>query len=224
MADRTGCKSEQEYILLHELPEEKRKALKELLQTNTSKSSYEEMIGYLNDKERFDLDKVRGFGLDIQYLIAIENDGRMRLDVYVVGEGVFYEVTNFGNYEDWNGLYRDGNGDLILPYCNYDSNNPEEVLINLSQTGINRDFSKYNAVKNMFWCIENLEVGALEDYEYEVFGCHKDSIDFSMSIELLAKIIKPSTVDTIYTDRLIDIETGMYLTDVKDMKVFVEDI
>ena len=52
MADRTGCKSKEEYILTHEIPKEKRKALQELVQDNKSNSNYRNMVEYLYDKER----------------------------------------------------------------------------------------------------------------------------------------------------------------------------
>lgn len=120
-------------------------------------------------------------------------------------------------------MYIDDNGDLLLPWCNYDANEPEERLINLSKTGINRDFSQYNAVENMIWCIENLNVEAMEDYENAVFSMYEDTIKFDMSLELLVKILKPDAVDTIYTDRLIDVETGLYLTEFDKEKVFEED-
>ena len=221
MADRTGCKSSEEYIITHEIPEEKRKALQELMQQKENNSSYKSMIEYLQDKERFDLDKVRSFGLDIQYLISIDCTGSVHMDSYVVGNGVFYSFTELGDYEQWNDMYYDENGDVILPWYDYVKN--EKQLINLSKVDINRNFNKYNVIENMLWCIENLEVTAIEDYEWEVFSHHGDTVDFSMSIELLVKIIKPDAVSTIYTDKLIDLETGQYMTDFDKERVFAED-
>ena len=63
----------------------------------------------------------------------------------------------------------------------------------------------------------------LEDYEYDIFGLCDGVIDFSMGIELLVKLIKPDAVSTIFTDRLIDVETGLYLTEFDKEKVFKED-
>lgn len=221
MAARTGCKSSEEYILTHEIPKEKREALQELMQQKENNSSYKSMIEYLQDKERFDLDKVRSFGLDIQYLIGIDCTGHIHMDTYIVGKGVFYSITDLGDYELWNDMYMDNNDNLILPWYDYVEN--EERLINLSKKDIDRDFSKYNVIENMLWCIENLEVTAIEDYEWEIFGYHGDTVNFAMSTELLVKIIKPEKVSTIYTDRIIDVETGMVLTDFDKEKVFAED-
>ena len=75
----------------------------------------------------------------------------------------------------------------------------------------------------MLWCIQNLDVDVLEDYEFDVFGLCEGVIDFSMGIELLVKLIKPDAVSTIYTDRIIDAETGLYLTEFDSRKVFAED-
>lgn len=222
MAARTGCKSSEEYIITHEIPKEKQKALQELMQENAySRKSYQDMIDYLHDKERFDIEKLRSFGLDIQYLTKIKNDGRLDLDVFVVGQGLFYRVTDLGDYELWNDMYVNDNGDIMLPSYNYDYQ--EEELINLSQINIERDFSKYNAVENMIWCINNLNVEAMEDYEMSVFSMYESTIKFDMPLELLVKVIKPETVDTIYTDRVIDVETGLYLTEFDREKAFEED-
>lgn len=64
---------------------------------------------------------------------------------------------------------------------------------------------------------------ALEDYEFAVFSYFDGVIDFNMSIELLAKIIKPDAVSTIYTDKLIDLETMQSITEFDSEKVFKED-
>ena len=120
-------------------------------------------------------------------------------------------------------MYKDDNGNLILPWCDYIKN--EEMLINLSENRIDRDFRQYNAIENMIWCIDNLgvDITAIEDYEFEVFGCHTNTIDFAMPIEFLVKLIKPDAVSTIFTDRIIDLETGLYLTEFEKEKVFKED-
>ena len=89
-------------------------------------------------------------------------------------------MSDLDNYALWNDIYIDENGYTILPSYNFDSNNPEEQLINISKSDIDRDFRAGNVVDNMIWCIHNLDVEALEDYEYEVFGYHKDTVDFSM--------------------------------------------
>ena len=223
MADRTGCASKEEYIITHEIPAEKRKVLQELVQDNKSNSNYLNMVEYLHDKERFDIDKIRSFGLDVQYLVNIDCLGKVDIDAYVVGTGVFYQTTDFGDYAAWNYMYIDDSGDVILPYCDYDSKNSEEKLINLSKPIIDHDFRQGNVIENMIWCIQNMDVTALEDYEYEVFGYFDDTINFSMTCELLVKIIKPDAVSTIFTDKLIDLETLESITDFDSEKVFEED-
>lgn len=222
MAARTGCKSVEEYILLHEIPEEKQKALTELMQDGKSNANYLKMIEYLRT---FDMDKLRSFGLDMQYLVSIDCMGRVDIDAYIIGVGVFCKVTDLGDYASWEELHIDENGNVILPYYNCDAKNPEdrEKLINLSKPIVKHDFRESNVVENMLWCIQNLDVDVLEDYEFDVFGLCDGVIDFSMGIELLVKLIKPDAVSTIFTDRLIDLETGLYLTDFDKEKVFEED-
>ena len=64
---------------------------------------------------------------------------------------------------------------------------------------------------------------AREDYEMSVFSMYEDTIKFDMPLELLVKVIKPDVVSTIYTDRIFDVETGMYITEFDSEKVFEED-
>lgn len=225
MADRTGCKSSEEYLVLHEIPKEKRKALQELKSDSNSNSNYRNMVEYLHDKERFDIDKIRSYGMDVQYLVSINCIGRVDVDAYVVGCGVFCRLTDLGDYAAWDELYVDENGDTILPYYNSDAKNPEdrERKINLSKPDVDHDFREGNVIENMIWCIQNMDVEALEDYEFNVFGYYSETINFQMGIELLAKILKPDAVSTIYTDKLIDLETMQSISEFDSEKVFKED-
>ena len=223
MVDKTGCKSPEEYIMMHEIPEEKKRILQQLMQTNEHRNkSYHDKAEYLHDKEQFDIDIIRYYGLDVQFLTGIDGNGEMNLEAYVVGKGVFYNVTDYGDYALWNTLYTNKEGDVILPWYNYNSNNTR--MINLSRNNIDRDFSKYNIVENILWCIENLDVKALEDYEYSVFEYKDDTIDFCISLELLAKMIRPDAVDIVYVDGIIDAETDLYLTEFEKDKVFAEGV
>lgn len=222
LADMKGCKSIEKYITTYELPKEMNEALKEFIQMSESNTDYTEMVDYTFHKtEKFDIEKIRSFGLDVQVLTSIKSANNMDLDVFVVGKGIFYRITNYG-YEEWNNLYTDSNGDLILPYCDFDSNSPEEIEIILSQSGIDRDFREYTVIENMIWCIENLPATEIEDYEYDVIGCDLKTIKFSVSIELLIKMIRPDAVSTLFIDKVVEIDNECYLTDVKDMRVFAE--
>lgn len=222
LADMKDCKSIEEYITTYELPKEMNEALKEFLQKPERNTSYIKMVDYTFHKtDKFDIEKIRTFVLDVQVLTSIKSANNIDLDVFVVGKGIFYRMTNYG-YEEWNNLYTDSNGDLILPYCDYDSKSSEEMKINLSQSGIDRDFREYTVIENMIWCIENLPVTEIEDYEYNVIGCDLETIKFSVSIELLIKMIRPDAVSTLFIDKVVEIDNECYLTDVKDMRVFAE--
>lgn len=223
LADMKGCKTIEEYITKYEVPGEMNKALEELLQNRDRNIDYSKMVDYLfHQTKDFDIERIRSYGLDVQVLTSVQIDGKVTLDAFVVGKGVFYRVTDFGDYELWNELYIDDNGELILPYCNYDSRNPEERNINISTSGIDRDFREHGVIENMLWCIENLEVTGIEDLEYSVIGCNLETVLFEVPIELLIKMVRPDAVSTIYIDKIIDLEHEEYLTDVKDMKVFAE--
>lgn len=222
LAEIKRCKSIEEYITKYELPGEMDKALQEILQNYDRNIGYVKMVDYLfHDKDGLNIEYLRLFGLDVQVLTSIQCDGKMDLDAFVVGKGVFHRVTDLGDYEQWNNLCTNG-VELILPYCDYDSSNPEEKLINLSQSGIDRDFREHTVIENMIWCIENLPVTEIEDYEYDVIGCDLDTIKFSVPIELLIKMIRSDAVSTLFIDKVVDVDNECYLTDVKDMEVFAE--
>ena len=89
---------------------------------------------------------------------------------------------------------------------------------------MDRDFSKYNTVENIQWCIQNLNMKGIEDYEFDVLGYHSDAIDLRIHTDLLVKMIVPDAIDTIFTDQIIDLEKLVWITDVSDMRVFVQDI
>lgn len=223
LANMKSCKSIEEYITIYELPKEMNEALKEFLHKSESNTDYTKMVDYTFHKtDKFDIEKIMSFGLDVQVLTSIKSANSMDLDVFVVGKGIFYRITNYGDYEQWDNLYTDSNGNLILPFCDYVSKSSEEIKINLSQSGIDRDFREYTVIENMIWCIENLPVTEIEDYEYDVIGCDLETIKFSVSIELLIKMIRPDAVSTLFIDKVVEIDNECYLTDVKDMRVFAE--
>ena len=57
-----------------------------------------------------------------------------------------------------------------------------------------------------------------------MFEYKDDTIDFCMPIELLAKMIRPDAVNIVYVDRIIDVETELYLTEFDKEKVFAEGV
>ena len=224
MKIKTGCKSEQQYVEKYEIPKEFDEALQRFMNSHHDNSYYKSMINYLKNKECFDLDKIRELGLDIQYLSSITSDGSMTLEVFVVGKGIFYSVLEDDEGEQWNEIHIDEMGNIKLPYFSYYSDRVEERIINLSHTEVDRDFSKYNTVENIQWCIQNLNMKGIEDYEFDVLGYHSDAIDLRIHTDLLVKMIVPDAIDTIFTDQIIDLEKLVWITDVSDMRVFAQDI
>lgn len=220
MARKYGCMSVEEYILKYDLPEEEQKCLKEIQEHRESNTYYKEEVAALYDNSKLDIDKLRQCGLDIQVMTQITSNGHMGLVSYIVGEGVFLEFSSY-EYHEWDKISVDENGNILVPYFNYDDH-PEdgERLINLSDVSIDRDFRSHSIVENLAWCIENLKVEPLEDYEYDVFHYHSDTIDFEIGIELLVKMIKPDASNTVYVNGIVDCEEEVYITDVDGQEVF----
>lgn len=220
MAKKHGCMSIEEYILKYDLPEEKQKCLKEIQEHRDNNTFYKEEVSAIHNKSRLDIDKLRQCGLDIRVMTQITSDGHMNLVSYIVGVGVFIEFSSY-DYHEWENIGIDEKGDILVPYFNYDDHPEEgEQIINLSNADIDRDFRKYSIVENLAWCIENLEVESLEDYEHEVFGYHSDTVDFELNIELLVKMVKTDSSNTVYVDGIVACEEDVYITDVKGLEVF----
>jgi hypothetical protein len=220
MAKKHGCMSIEEYILKYDLPEEEQKCLKEIQEHRKSNTYYKEEVNALYDKTKLDIDKLRQCGLDVQVMTQITSNGRMKLISYIVGVGVFIEFSSY-DYHEWGNIGIDEKGDILVPYFNYDDH-PEdgEQIINLTNADIDRDFRKYSIMENLAWCIENLEVESLEDYEHEVFGYHSDTVDFELNIELLVKMVKTDSSNTVYVDGIVACEEDVYITDFDGQKVF----
>lgn len=220
MARNHGCMSVEEYILKYDLPEEEQKCLKEIQEHRESNTYYKEEVQALYDKVKLDIDKLRQCGLDIQIMTQITSDGHMNLISYIVGNGVFIEFSSY-DYHEWDKICVDEKGNILVPYFNYDDHLEEgEQLINLSEVEVERDFRNYGISENLAWCIENLEAGSLEGYEYDVFHYHSNTIDFEISIELLVKMIKPDASNTVYVDGIVDYGEEIYLTDIDGQEVF----
>lgn len=166
MAKRHGCMSVEEYILKYDLPEEEHKCLKEIQEHKESHTYYKEEVNALYDKSKLDIEKLRQCGLDIQVMTQITTNGHMNLISYIVGVGVFIKFSSY-DYHEWENISIDEKGNVLVPYFNFDDPEEEEQIINLSDTTVDRDFRQYGITENLAWCIENLKVGSLEDYEME---------------------------------------------------------
>lgn len=219
MADRHGCLSVDEYILKYDLPEEEQKCLKEIQEHSERNTCYKEEVQALYDKSRLDIDKLRQCGLDIQVMTQITCDGHMNLISYIIGDGVFLKYSSY-DYHEWEKISIDDKGNILVPYFNYDYPDEGERIINLSGIEVGRDFRKYGMVENIIWCIENLKIGALEDYEYDVLDFRSDTVEFEVSTELLVKMIRPDASDTVYVDGIVVSEEDVYITDVDGQEVF----
>lgn len=220
MAKKHGCISVEEYILKYDLPQEEQKCLKEIQEHRENNTYYKEEIAALYDKSKLDIDKLRQCGLDLQVMTQITSNGHMNLISYIVGKGVFINFSSCEYYE-WDKISVDEKGNALVPYFNYDdSGEEEERLINLSDVSTDRDFRNYGIVENLAWCIENLKVDSLEDYEYDIFHYRSDTVDFEVGIELLVKMIKPDSSDTVFVDGIVEFEEDVYIIDFDSQKVF----
>ena len=219
MARQYGCTSAEDYIYKYDLPQEKKKCLEEISHLEEENTGYRKDVQLLKDKSKIDISKLKQCGLEIRHITTIECTGRMKLRSYIVGVGVFHEFSEF-DYQEWDRISVNENGNIILPYYNYDSPDSEERLIDLSESIVDRDFRNYSIVENIIWCIENLKVVALEDYEYGVFSLDDDTIKFDVPADLMAKIIRPDSISTFFVDGIVEYNEKLYLTEYANKKIF----
>ena len=65
------------------------------------------------------------------FQLLLSRSAPVGIEAYVAGKGVFYNVTDYGDYALWDALHTNKEGDVILPWYDYNSNNPKTLMINL---------------------------------------------------------------------------------------------
>ena len=148
---------------------------------------FDKKMETLNNKDLFNIDHLRELGLDVQYITEVSPEGRVGLDVYVVGEGFFYYLffdDNDYRDEKWETATLTENGDIHLERDQIDTPETEKTI---KRNG-NRDFRKYSVFENVLWCLQNCEVA--HDWTDEL-TVNEDGIYCPANIDLIAKILNP---------------------------------
>ena len=141
----------------------------------------------LNNKDLFDIDRLRELGLDVQYITEVSPEGRVGLDAYVVGEGFFYHLffdDNDYRDEKWETATLTENGDIHLERDPIDTLDEEKII---KRHG-NRDFRKYSVFENIIWCVKNYN--HTHDWADEL-TIMEDGVYCPVNIDLLSIIINP---------------------------------
>ena len=157
------------------------------LKSVVSTEYFDKEMETLNNKDLFNIDRLRELGLDVQYITEVSPEGRVGLDAYVVGEGFFYHLffdDNDYRDEKWETATLTENGDIRLERDPIDTLDEEKII---KRHG-NRDFRKYSVFENIIWCLKNCNHA--HDWADEL-TIIEDGIYCPVNIDLLSIIINP---------------------------------
>lgn len=127
-----------------------------------------EYSGYLKD-----------IGLTMQFITRIGNTAG--LTCFLAGDGIFYEIY-LPEWEDEDILrIKKENGSVTI-------SEPEETDERELVKTADRDFRKYTAMENIWWCLSNLDVN--NDFSDEI-NCDKGGIYFCADISMIIRFINP---------------------------------
>ena len=177
---------------------EKEKLLKVLTDGKScNMSSYQTAVAYLINNSRTLHSVLTEAGLVLQHITEIKDD-TVGLISYLAGKDVFCQVYLTDWDEELASYIKLDDDTLMIP-----SPYSEEGVEFVSLTNTGRDFSKYTARENLFWCVTNLDV--TNDFTDEI-TCSNGGVDFSMSLEMLVKLFNDKAFSNhIFADGMIDV-------------------
>ena len=116
------------------------------------------------------------------------------------------DVTNFDdccNCCEYDKLYINEVGNVILPFYNWDENLKGEI--NLSETKIDRDFRQYGMVENLCYICQE-EVGYKSTLDGDYISYDDDVFNLYLETEFVLAMMKPSDSRYVYYDGVAEIE------------------
>lgn len=213
MAKHGGYTSVEDYIMSVEVPKDKEKCIEEINRLTELNQYYCRDVEAI--KDRLDIEKLKQFGLDLQQVTRIDSDGRMHLNSYIAGKGIFRRYSEY-SYDEYSELYLNEDNELILN--SYDDDG-ELFTHNLSNSETDKDFRDYHIMDNLIWCCENLDMEEGNDYEYSVLQYSTDCIDVEISNGEVIKMINPRASRDIWVEGIVDFKEETYITCVDGMQV-----
>ena len=186
--------------LNHENEDDIQKAIQQISKKNFKLESYIKKKIFI-EKNKIQIEKCLGnVGLQLEILTLIQ-EGNICTRYYLVGKNVFYEIP-FETLNDDESLNSFEKREDVLVFLDYYEE--DKVHINVTLKDIDRDFSKYNVLQNIFWCVTHLSMK--NDFSDEV-SYYKDGIHLSVNIKLLLKFINSNAFpDLLYIEGMPEIE------------------
>ena len=194
-----------EYVEKVELPKNRQDAVSDTLKAKNDYAKYNKKIAELKDRfNRLGLEK---YGLQLRF-VTKESESDIEFRAYLVGTGVIREVTYSDEYDycEYDKLYINEVGNVILPVYNYDSDERSEV--NLSKTKIDRNFREFGMIENLLYIAQE-EIGYKSESDDDYIFSYDDDV-FSLYVEtdLIATMMKPEDSRYTYYDGVAEIEAS----------------
>ena len=190
-----------EYIMKVEIPSNREEAVSDTLKAKNDYDKYNKKITEI--KRRFGCLDLEHYGLQLRF-VTKESKNSIDFRAYLVGKGFMREVTYFDEYCEYDKLYINESGNVILPVYNYDDDIKWEV--NLSQSKIDRDFREFSMIENLLYIAQE-EIGykSESDDDY-IFSYDDDVFSLWVEAEFVGTMMKPEDSRYVYYDGVAEIE------------------
>ena len=191
-----------EYIEKVELPRNKEQAVSDVLNSKNNYATYVKDIAKI--MRRFS--GLEQYGLELRF-VTRESKDSVDFRAYLVGNGIMREVTYSDecDYCEYENMYVNEAGDLILPVYDYDNDIRWEV--NLSETKIDRDFRQYGMVENLLYISqEKIPYKSTLDCSDYIFSFDDDWLNLYVETDFIVAMMKPEDSRFVYFDGVADVE------------------
>ena len=190
-----------EYIQKVELPKNREDAISETLKVKNDYDEYNKKITEFKDR----FSGLEQFDLQLRF-VTKESKNSIDCRVYLVGNGIIREVTYSDDYDycEYDKLYVNEAGNVILPVYNYDDDIRWEV--NLSQTKLDRDFRQYSMIENLAYISqEQIAYESVSDSDY-IFRYDDDVLSLYVETDFVLAMMKPDDSRWVYYDGIAEME------------------
>ena len=191
-----------EYIEKVELPKNREDAVSDVLNAKNNYDKYVKDIAKI--MRRFS--GLEQYGLELRF-VTRESKDSVDFRAYLVGNGIMREVTYSDecDYCEYENMYVNEAGDLILPVYDYDNDIRWEV--NLSETKIDRDFREYGMVENLLYISqEKIPYKSTLDCSDYIFSFDDDWLNLYVETDFIVAMMKPEDSRFVYFDGIEEVE------------------
>ena len=187
-----------EYIEKVELPKNREDAISDTLRAKNNYDRYNKDIAEIKDR----FSSLEEYGLELKF-VTRESKHDVDCRAYVIGNGFMREVTYLDEYCEYDKLYINEAGDVILPFYNWNEDLKWEV--NLSETKIDRDFREYSMISNLCYiCQEEIAYKSTLDRDYISYD--EDVFNLYIETEFVLAMMKPEDSRYVYYDGIAEVE------------------